>query len=304
MKAAVYHKYGPPEVVKLEEVNTPKPAADEMLVKIHAGTLTAGDARLRASDFPPAFWLIARLIFGLFKPKKKILGHEFAGTVEEVGSQITKFKVGDEVFGTTTMLKSGSHAQYICMPQSWKRGVVTHKPEGLSFDQAAAIPVGGMTAMYLLEKAKIEDGRKVLVYGASGSVGTYAVQLAKHYGAHVTGVCSTQNLEMVLSLGADTVIDYKNQDYTTLDEQFDIIFDAVGKTSKSKAKRVLKKGGAYVGVNMITSEKPEHFEELARLADQGAIKAFIDKTFTLDEIVKAHRYVDSGRKRGNVIIKL
>lgn len=302
MKAAVYTKYGPPEVVSIIEVDTPKPKANEILIKIEAATLTAGDARLRASDFPPAFWLIARLIFGLFKPKKKILGHEYSGVVKEIGSQVSKFAVGDSVFGTSTLLKAGSHAEYICVPQQWKQGVVRIKPDGLSHKQAAAIPVGGMAALYLLEKAKISKGQNVLVYGASGSVGSYAVQLAKALGSAVTGVCSTVNMEMVQSLGAETVIDYKKDDFTTTQDRFDIIFDAVGKAPKSKAKKLLKKGGSYVSVNMITTEKDAHLELLSELAISGRLKAFVDKEFNLDQIVQAHAYVDSGRKRGNLLI--
>ncbi len=304
MKAVVYKKYGPPTVLKVTEVTKPKPKEDEMLVKIHAATVTSGDVRLRASDFPPLFWLPARLIFGLFRPRKQILGHELSGTIEAIGKKVTKFKVGDQVFGTTTMLKTGSYAEYICLPEEWKSGVIARKPKNLSFKEAAALPVGAMTAMFLLEKAGFKSGQKLLVYGASGSVGTYAVQLAKGQGASVTAVCSGSNMEMVKSLGAQRVIDYTNEDYSKSEEKFDIVFDAVGKTDKLKAKKVLSTNGKFVSVNMLTKEKTESIERIRVLAEQGNLKPYIDKVFTLDEIVNAHKYVDSGRKRGNLVIEI
>ena len=308
MKAALYNTYGPPSVLKLTEVEKPLPKDNEILIKIHAATVTSGDVRLRGSDFPPLFWLPARLIFGLFKPKKKILGHELAGSIEAVGKDVTKFKIGDHVFGTTTMLKTGSYAEYICLPQEWKHGVVEKKPENLSFKEAAALPVGAMTALFLLEKAylslKIKRGGKVLIYGASGSVGSYAVQIATQYGAIITGVCSGSNFEMVKSLGAEKVIDYKKEDYSQREEKFDIVFDAVGKTTKSKAKKVLYAKGAFVSVKMLTKEKSDKLKRIKNLAEEKKLKPFIDRIFPLDEIVSAHEYVDSGRKRGNVVIEI
>lgn len=304
MKAVVYEKYGSPEVLKLKDIEKPKPKEDEILVKIHAATVTSGDVRLRSSDFPPLFWLPARLIFGLFKPKKTILGHELAGVVEAIGKSVTVFKVGDSIFGTTTMLKTGSYAEYICLPQKWKNGVVGLKPENLTYQEAASLPVGAMTAIYLLEKASLKNGQSVLVYGASGSVGSYAVQVANQKGSRVTGVCSNANFEMVKSLGAESLIDYKKDDYSEGNEKFDIIFDAVGKTTKAKAKMVLKPEGAFVSVKMLTKEKNEHLKLIKDMAEKGKIKPFIDKTFKLSEIVKAHEYVDKGRKRGNVIIDI
>ncbi|GAB4246344.1 MAG: NAD(P)-dependent alcohol dehydrogenase [Ekhidna sp.] len=304
MKAAVYTSYGPPSVLKVTEIEKPTPKENEVLVKIHAATVTAGDVRLRASDFPPLFWLPARLIFGLFKPKKRILGHEFAGVVEAVGDKVGKFAIGDEVFGTTTMLNTGSYAEYVCVPEMWKSGVVAKKPKNLSFAASAALPVGGMTALFLLRKAKINDSKNVLVYGASGSVGSYAVQLAHHLGKSVTGVCSTSNVDMVKALGADQVIDYKTQDYTTLSQDFDIVFDAVGKTSKTAAKKVLKKDGVFVSINMMISEKLADLLEIKQMAEAGKLIPFIDKRYQLDQIINAHEYVDSGRKRGNVVIKV
>ncbi|SFR55210.1 NADPH:quinone reductase [Robiginitalea myxolifaciens] len=304
MKAVVYEKYGAPEVLKLKDIEKPIPNDDEILVKIHAATVTSGDVRLRSSDFPPLFWLPARLIFGLFKPKKKTLGHELAGTVEEIGKSVTKFKVGDSVFGTTTMLSTGSYAEYICLPQKWKNGVVALKPNNLDYRAAAALPVGAMTAMYLLEKANLKQGQSVLVYGASGSVGSYAVQIANQKASSVTGVCSASNFEMVRSLGASRLIDNKKEDYSEGSEKFDIVFDAVGKTTKSKAKRVLQTGGAFVSVKMLTKEKDEHLRLIKDMAQDGILTPFIDKSFKLDEIVQAHEYVDKGRKRGNVVIEI
>ncbi|MDO6516788.1 NAD(P)-dependent alcohol dehydrogenase [Zobellia uliginosa] len=304
MKAVIYEAYGPPHVLTLKQVEKPIPKDDEILVKIHAATVTSGDARLRSSDFPPLFWLPARLIFGLFKPKKKILGHELAGVVEEIGKGVTRFNVGDSVFGTTTMLSTGSYAEYICLPQKWKSGVVALKPKNLSYQEAAALPIGAMTAIYLLEKAQLKKGQNVLVYGASGSVGSSAVQIANQKGAIVKGVCSTSNFEMLRSLGVQSLIDYKKEDYSAGDEKFDIVFDAVGKTTKSKAKKVLNPGGTFVSVKMMTKEKDETLELIKEMAEQEKLKAFIDQHFKLEEIVRAHEYVDKGRKRGNVVIEI
>ncbi len=304
MKAVVYTKYGLPDVLEPTEIDKPIPKDNEILIKIHAATVTSGDVRLRASDFPPLFWLPARIIFGLFSPKKKILGHEFSGVVEEKGKEVTKFNIGDEIFGTTTMLKTGSYAEYICLPQEWKHGVVGLKPVNLNFKESAALPVGGMTALFLLEKANITRGQKVLVYGASGSVGSYAVQIANHFGASVVGVCSTSNLDMVKSLGADKVIDYSKEDYASLKSEFDIVIDAVGKTTRSKAKNILNKSGVFVTVKMLTSEKSEHLLKLKELAEKGELKPFIDRYYPLEEIVSAHKYVDQGHKKGNVVIEI
>lgn len=304
MKAIIYERYGPPKVLKIKDIEKPIPKDDEILVKIYSATVTSGDVRLRSSDFPPLFWLPARLIFGLFKPKKKILGHELAGVVEEVGNSVTKFKVGDSVFGTTTMLNTGSYAEYICLPQKWKNGVVGLKPENLTFQESAALPVGAMTAMYLLEKANLTNGQSVLIYGASGNVGSYAVQMANQKESLVTGVCSMANFEMVKTLGAENLIDYKKEDFSKRKEKFDIVFDAVGKTTKAKAKKVLKSGGSFVSVNMLTKEKIENLRSIKALAEDGKLKPFIDKSFKLDDIEKAHEYVETGRKRGNVVIEI
>ncbi|WP_271765255.1 NAD(P)-dependent alcohol dehydrogenase [Aquimarina algiphila] len=302
MKAVVYSKYGSPEVLQLKELGKPTTKPNEILVKVYATSVTAGDVRLRASDFPLLVWFPARLMFGLFRPKKQILGHEWSGVIERVGSKVSKFKVGDEVFGTTSMLKTGAYAEYMCVPEHWNQGVVIKKPKQLLHKEAAALPIGGMTALYLLQKANIERDQRVLIYGASGSVGSYAVQIANHFGARVTGVCSTNNLEMVEQLGAEAIIDYKNQDYTQSSERYDIVFDTVGKTSKSDAKKVLKRGGQFVSTKMLTKESTELLLKIRQLVDSGRIKPFIDKEYSLETLIEAHHYVDSSRKRGNVSV--
>ncbi|MEM9143527.1 MAG: NAD(P)-dependent alcohol dehydrogenase [Bacteroidota bacterium] len=304
MKAVIYKKYGPPNVLEHTEIAKPVPRDNEILIQIYAATVTSGDVRLRASDFPALFWLPARLIFGLFTPKKKILGHEFAGVVTGKGKKVTQFEIGDCVFGTTTMLNTGSYAEYTCVPETWKSGVVAHMPSNLRFQEASALPVGAMTAMYLLEKAQINNGQNVLIYGASGSVGSFAVQLAKQQGASVSAVCGGTNFTMVRSLGADHIIDYQKETYTSLQKRFDIVFDAVGKTTQSKAKQVLKKGGTFVSVKMLTKEKKEHLLRIKALAEEEMLKPFIDQVLTLDRIVEAHAYVDKGHKKGNVVIQI
>lgn len=304
MKAVIYKEYGSPNVLKLVDIEKPQPKDNEVLVKICATTVTSGDVRLRSSNFPPVAWLFVRLMFGLFKPKKEILGHEFSGIVEAVGKAVTRYKVGDEIFATPTMLKTGSYAEYICIPQDRKKGVLGLKPQNLSFKEAAALPVGGMTALFLLQKAKLNKGQKVLIYGASGSVGSYAVQIAKAQEATVAAVCSSSNFDMVKSLGADSAIDYKKEDYSSLHNKYDIVFDAVGKTSKSKAKKVLKKGGRFVSVVALTNPAQEHLNELKELAENQKVKPFIDKSFPFSEIIAAHEYVDKGRKKGNIVIEI
>jgi NADPH:quinone reductase-like Zn-dependent oxidoreductase len=295
MKAIVYEKSGPPEVLKLKDVPKPTPKDNEILVKIHAGTVTRGDVLLRGAGLFINFMM---LILG-FK-KKKIPGHELAGEIEAVGKDVKLFKKGDAVFGTTTGLVYGANAQYVCLPEEWKQGVVAKKPDNLTFDEAAAVPIGGMTALYLLKKVNIQKGQKVLVYGASGSVGSYAVQIAKSFGTEVTGVCSTKNLEMVKSIGTDSVIDYKKEDFTKGSTKYDIVFDAVGKSSGGK--RALNKNGKYVSIKSLTKEKTDNLLFLKELAEQGKIKPFIDRRYPLEHVMEAHRYVETGRKRGNVVV--
>lgn len=304
MKAVIYRKYGPPSVLKLVEMEKPEPKHNEVLVKLHASTVTSGDARLRSSNFPPIAWLIVRLIYGLFKPKKEILGHEFSGTIEAIGKDVTQYKVGDEVLGTPTMLPSGSYTEYLSIPVNRKKGVLALKPKALNFNEAAALPVGGMTALFLLQKAKLSQGQNVLIYGASGSVGSFAIQIAKAFGATVTAVCSSSNFDMVKSLGADATLDYREKDYASMDQKFDVVFDAVGKTSKSKAKNILKKEGHFTSVQALANPGQKELDELCKLAEEGKLTAFINKTFPLPAIAEAHAYVDQGRKRGNVVIEI
>lgn len=303
MKAAIIIKHGKPEGVQIREVQKPLVGKGEILVKIVATTVTAGDAVLRRQSFFQflLFYPLARWLFGVKNQRKKVLGHEFSGIVESVGKDVTKFKQGDTVFGTTGF-KGGAHAEYISLPEN---SIMAVKPENLSFEEASALPIGGICALHLLEKVNIQSTDKVLIYGASGSIGTYAVQLAKHFGASITGICSTSNIELVKSLGAENVLDYTKDKIPDTNEKYDVVFDTVGKFPESKAQKLLKENGRYISTHSSpVKEKQEYIDLIQKLAQKNIVKPTIDKTYPFEEIRSAHAYVDTGRKKGNVIISI
>ncbi len=322
MKATVYEKYGPPDVLGFKEVEKPTPKDNEVLIKIHATTVTSGEWRARSLDVPVGFRLISRLFFGVSRPRQPILGTELAGEIESVGKDVDKFKAGDQVFAFSGA-GMGCHAEYKCMPED---GAVALKPPNLTYDEAAAISFGGTTALDFFRRGKLQSGERVLVNGASGGVGTAAAQLAKHFGADVTGVCSTANVELVRSLGATHVIGYTREDFTENGETYDVIVDTVGTAPFSRSKDSLKEGGRLLlvlgglpdmlqipWVSMTSSKKiiagpaAERAEDLfflAALAEAGEFRPVIDRRYPFEQIAEAHSYVDTGHKKGNVIITL
>lgn len=322
MKVVICSRYGPPEVLRVVEMEKPVPKENEVLVKICATTVTVADCRVRGFRIPASFWVPARLALGLTKPRKAILGVELAGEIESVGKNVRRFKKGDRVLAAT-LTDFGAYAEYLCLREN---GPIAMKPANITFEEAAAIPIGARTALHYLRKAGVAPGKKILIYGASGSVGTYAVQLAKYYGAEVTGVCSKANIPLVKSLGADKAIDYTGTDYTRELEMYDIILLAVDKCPFPICNRYLKDQGVYANITaplkslsmlwtslttkkkIITGENPresgEDLEFLKGLVESGKLKPVIDRVYTLEEIVEAHRYVDEGHKKGNVVVRV
>jgi NADPH:quinone reductase-like Zn-dependent oxidoreductase len=320
MRAIVYTRYGPPEVLRLAQVARPVPRDDEVLIRVHATTVSAPDFRCRSFTVPLSFWIPARLALGILKPRQPILGAELSGEIEETGKDVTRFKKGDRVFAATLM-RFGGYAEYACLPET---GVIATMPANMTYEEAAAVPIGARAALHFLKKANIKSGQKVLVYGASGSVGTFAVQLAKYYGADVTAVCSGSNLDLVKSLGADSALDYTKEDFAANGEVYDVIFVAVNKAAFTDCMKALKRNGIYLnattpvrtlrmrwaaltsGKKIVTGEHPKEDADdlvfLKGLIEEGRLRSVIDRRYPFEQIVEAHRYVDQGHKKGSVAI--
>lgn len=316
MKAISWTQYGAPEVLKFKEFDKPSPKNNEVLIKIHASSVTAGDCRLRAFNVPMGFWLPTRLVFGITKPRIQIPGMNLSGEIESVGKNVKFFKKGDEVYGTTGM-RLGANAEYTCMPEN---AALVKKPMNTSHEQAVAIIFGGLTAIhFLVDKANIQSGQKILINGVSGAVGTASIQLAKYLGAEVTGVCSTSNIELLESLGAKHVIDYTKYDVTKNKEPYDVVLDAVGNLSLSQCKKMLTKQGKSILINTglltnllsivrknlicgVAGESKENLKFLRKLVESGDFVAVIDKMYPLEQAAEAHKYVDRGHKKGNVVL--
>lgn len=303
MKAVICARYGPPDVLKITQVEKPVPNNNEVLIKTAAATAHIGDTRIRRADpFP------VRLAFGLFKPKKNLIpGMEIAGIIESVGNNVAAFKPGDAVFAFTGF-GLGGYAEYRCLPvkngNPERNGLIALKPGNLSWQQAAAVPAGALTALKNLQKADIRKGQSILINGASGSLGTYAIQLAKYYGANVTAVCSAGNFELVLSLGADKVIDYTREDFTKTGDRYDVVYDAVMKSSRRRCKPILKTNGVFLNNSHLEKMTENDLLFLKDLIEQNKLRPVLDRTYSLNDIVEAHRYVDQGHKRGNVAITI
>jgi NADPH:quinone reductase-like Zn-dependent oxidoreductase len=325
MKAIVWTKYGPPEVLQLREVEKPRPQDDEVLIKIHATTVTVGDCEMRRLKYPTLTRLIMRMYIGFREPKRiTVLGMELSGQVEAAGKDVTKFQKGDEVFGATGLIGTGACAQYICLPEKPEGGALALKPGTMSFAEAAAVPVGGLEALHLLKQGNIQAGQKVLINGAGGTIGPFAVQIAKYYGAEVTAVDSTSKLDILRSIGADHVVDFTQEDFTKSGETYDVIFNVVSKTSYSGCIKSLKEDGIYLltqssfaqrfrglwtsrrsSKKVIVGTATDNTEDLVflrELIERGKMKSVIDRCYSLEQTAEAHRYVETGEKIGNVVI--